>query len=65
MILQSHNVSLMLARNAFLVRIDQQRYGRVLKLDSIDLKDGKLWKEYDVLIFNTWHWWLHPRRKQP
>ncbi|KAM2859719.1 hypothetical protein COP2_025108 [Malus domestica] len=62
---KSHNVSLMLARNAFLVHIDQQRYGRVLKLDSIDLKDGKSWKEYDVLIFNTWHWWLHARRKQP
>ncbi|XP_009339559.2 protein trichome birefringence-like 43 [Pyrus x bretschneideri] len=62
---KSHNVSLMLSRNAFLVRIDQQRYGRVLKLDSIDPADGKLWKEYDVLIFDTWHWWLHASRKQP
>ncbi|CAL9011103.1 unnamed protein product, partial [Prunus brigantina] len=24
-----------------------------------------MWKEIDVLIFNSWHWWLHTGRKQP
>ncbi|CAL9013121.1 unnamed protein product [Prunus brigantina] len=62
---QSHNVSLMLQRNAFLVDIAHKKYGRVLKLNSIDHKDGLAWKEFDVLIFNTWHWWLHTGRKQP
>ncbi|EYU38242.1 hypothetical protein MIMGU_mgv1a026393mg, partial [Erythranthe guttata] len=53
-----YNISLMLSRNAFLVDlvIDKKR-GRVLKLDSI--RNGNSWKGYDMLIFNTWHWWLH------
>ncbi|BFG28966.1 hypothetical protein CerSpe_152400 [Prunus speciosa] len=36
--------------------------GRVLKLDSIE--NGKTWKGYNLLIFNTWHWWLHTGRLQ-
>ncbi|KAH0983003.1 hypothetical protein GBA52_010180 [Prunus armeniaca] len=39
--------------------------GRVLKLDSISTQDEELWLGIDVLIFNTWHWWLHTGRKQP
>ncbi|XP_062008976.1 protein trichome birefringence-like 43 [Rosa rugosa] len=61
----SHNASLMLARNALLVDIVEERQGRVLKLDSIDHKDQKAWKDIDILIFNSWHWWLHTGRKQP
>ncbi|KAK1568101.1 hypothetical protein Q3G72_020627 [Acer saccharum] len=53
----------MFSRNAFLVDIVNTSSGRVLKLDSIE--GGKLWKNIDVLIFNTWHWWLHTGRKQP
>lgn len=63
--MQSHNASLMLQRNAFLVDIVEERQGWVLKLNSIDHNDQKAWKDSDVLIFNSWHWWLHTGRKQP
>ncbi|XP_060672229.1 protein trichome birefringence-like 43 isoform X2 [Ziziphus jujuba] len=59
-----YNVKVMFSRNAFLVDIMSSTIGRVLKLDSIE--GGQLWNNgTDVLIFNTWHWWIHTGRKQP
>ncbi|XP_021898129.1 protein trichome birefringence-like 43 isoform X2 [Carica papaya] len=58
-----YNVSLLLSRNVFLVDLISEEKGKVLKLNSI--RDGVIWKEIDVLIFDTWHWWLHTGRKQP
>ncbi|KAL2455591.1 Protein trichome birefringence-like 37 [Forsythia ovata] len=54
---QDYNISLMLFRNAFLVDLVKEKMGRILKLDSI--QNGNSWKGFDMLIFNTWHWWLH------
>ncbi|TYH58360.1 hypothetical protein ES332_D08G148500v1 [Gossypium tomentosum] len=59
-----YNAKVMFSRNAFLVDLVSLPIGRVLKLDSIE-EGAKLWKGIDVLIFNTWHWWLHTGRKQP
>ncbi|PHT43745.1 Protein trichome birefringence-like 43, partial [Capsicum baccatum] len=61
-IFQDYNVSLILSRNAYLVDLVKEKIGRVLKLDSI--QNGDAWKDFDMLIFNTWHWWLHKGSQQ-
>lgn len=53
----------MLFSSHYLVDIENEDIGRVLKLDS--LKNGELWKEMDVVIFNTWLWWYRSGPKQP
>ncbi|XP_016648961.1 PREDICTED: protein trichome birefringence-like 43 [Prunus mume] len=58
-----YNVSVMFARNAFLVDIEKEGSWQVLKLNSV--KDTKVWEGMDVLIFNTWHWFVHTGNIQP
>ncbi|XP_074304879.1 protein trichome birefringence-like 40 [Silene latifolia] len=61
---QDYDVSIMLHTSLFLVDIDQDKtMGRVLKLNS--LKSGNIWKDIDVLVFNTWLWWYRSGAKQP
>ncbi|PKA53762.1 hypothetical protein AXF42_Ash020683 [Apostasia shenzhenica] len=50
-------VSVMYYRTPYLVDIAATPIGRVLKLNSISA--GSIWANADLLIFNTWHWWLH------
>uniref|UniRef100_A0A7N0TMM8 Trichome birefringence-like C-terminal domain-containing protein n=1 Tax=Kalanchoe fedtschenkoi TaxID=63787 RepID=A0A7N0TMM8_KALFE len=57
-----YNVSISFSRNAYLVDLDKCNSARVLRLNSVG--SGSLWETSDVLIFNTWHWWLHSGRKQ-
>ncbi|KAE8669393.1 putative Tetratricopeptide repeat (TPR)-like superfamily protein [Hibiscus syriacus] len=44
------------------INVDEEKTGKVLKLISI--RHGDLWKNFDVLIFNTWHWWHRRGQKQ-
>lgn len=60
---QEYGVTLKLYRTQFLVDLDSEKVGRVLKLDSI--KQGRLWRGMDVLVFNSWHWWTHTGHIQP
>ncbi|CAI8592544.1 unnamed protein product [Vicia faba] len=60
---QDFGLQLFLYRTPYLVDLDRENVGNVLKLDSI--KSGDAWRGMDVLIFNTWHWWTHTGNAQP
>ncbi|KDP40499.1 hypothetical protein JCGZ_24498 [Jatropha curcas] len=62
-VFEDYGVSIILSHSLFLVDIEQKDIGRVLKLDSIN--NGTVWKDMDVLIFNTWLWWYRRGAKQP
>ncbi|KAJ7982293.1 Trichome birefringence-like family [Quillaja saponaria] len=60
---QDYGVSVKVFHSVYLVDIEEEQIGRVLKLDS--LKNGKIWKDNDIVIFNTWLWWYRRGPKQP
>lgn len=55
--MQDCGVKVYLHTTNYLVDVVKEARGNVLKLDSI--VEGKRWIGMDVLVFNTWHWWLH------
>ncbi|KAJ7947064.1 Protein trichome birefringence-like [Quillaja saponaria] len=62
-IFQDYGVSIILYHTTYLVDIVRENVGAVLRLDSIN--GGNAWKNMDILIFNSWHWWTHTGRSQP
>ncbi|KAF5729162.1 protein trichome birefringence-like 38 [Tripterygium wilfordii] len=60
---KDYGVSIFLYRTPYLVDIVTENGSRVLRLNSIEA--GKSWKDMDVLIFNSWHWWPHTGKSQP
>ncbi|KAL1349941.1 hypothetical protein HN51_026413 [Arachis hypogaea] len=58
-----YEASIMWLKNGFLVDlINDKEKGGILKLDSIST--GGQWKEVDILIFNSYHWWTHTGHSQ-
>ncbi|KAH7544942.1 hypothetical protein FEM48_Zijuj01G0039500 [Ziziphus jujuba var. spinosa] len=60
---QDYGVTLFLYRTPYLVDLVKEDVGRVLRLDSIS--SGNAWKGMDILVFNSWHWWIHAGKSQP
>ncbi|KAM6595147.1 hypothetical protein CsatA_002850 [Cannabis sativa] len=60
---KDYGVSVMLFSSHYLVDIEEEKIGRVLKLGS--LKNAKIWNQMDVLIFNTWLWWYRNDSYRP
>ncbi|CAH9113984.1 unnamed protein product, partial [Cuscuta epithymum] len=60
---QEYEVQVILFHSNFLVDIEEEQLGRVVKMKS--LKSGEIWKQMDVLIFNSWLWWTRTGRQQP
>ncbi|XP_057414813.1 protein trichome birefringence-like 41 [Lotus japonicus] len=61
--IKEYGVSVIVYHSNYLVDIVEEKIGRVLKLDS--LQSGNLWKDMDILVFNTWLWWYRSGPKQP
>ncbi|GAB4846602.1 hypothetical protein Ancab_025608 [Ancistrocladus abbreviatus] len=61
--LPEYKLEIMMEWHQFLVDLDMEKRGRVLKLDSI--KGGRAWKGIDLLIFDSWHWWFYKHPLQP
>ncbi|PNX75594.1 hypothetical protein L195_g031533 [Trifolium pratense] len=58
-----YGVSIIVHHTTYLVDIEVEKIGRVLKLNSI--KNGNIWKNMDVLVFNTWLWWNRSGADKP
>ncbi|CAN1227908.1 Protein trichome birefringence-like 38 [Linum perenne] len=52
---EAHNLSIMLFTSHYLVDVIETKIGAVLDLNSIG--SGTLWKQMDVLVFNSGLWW--------
>ncbi|KAI5386797.1 protein trichome birefringence-like 38 [Lathyrus oleraceus] len=61
-IFKDYGVTIHLYRTPYLVDIIKENVGQVLTLNSI--KAGDAWIGMDMLIFNSWHWWIHTGKSQ-
>ncbi|KAG2320695.1 hypothetical protein Bca4012_056270 [Brassica carinata] len=60
---QEYGVTLHLYRTPYIVDISKEKVGRVLNLGAIE-GGADAWKNMDVLVFNSWHWWTHKGQSQ-
>lgn len=51
-------MTLYLYRTPYIVDVSKESVGRVLNLGAME-GGGEAWKDMDVLVFNSWHWWVH------
>ena len=56
-------MTLHLYRTTYIVDISKEKIGRVLNLGAIE-GGADAWKNMDVLVFNSWHWWTHKGQSQ-
>lgn len=56
--MQDYSVTISFYKAPYLVDLDLVQGKRVLRLDEIS-GNGNVWRDVDVMSFNTGHWWTH------
>ncbi|CAH2068543.1 unnamed protein product [Thlaspi arvense] len=59
-----YELKVVLDRNVLLVDLVDTAEGRILDLDSVK-QDAGNWTGFDLMIFNTFHWWFDRPPHQP
>ncbi|KAL8167618.1 hypothetical protein V2J09_009117 [Rumex salicifolius] len=60
--LHEYNLTIMMQWHQFLVEIEKESKGRLLVLDYIK---GDGWRDADLLVFDSYHWWYYKKPNQP
>ncbi|GLJ23467.1 hypothetical protein SUGI_0444310 [Cryptomeria japonica] len=60
---KGYNCSIEFSWAPFLVQQNWNNGRETLRIDMIS-QQSKRWRDADILVFNSWHWWTHPEPRK-